>query len=145
MTIRFYRTQEEYGAFSNFSRHSVNLDGKLWPTSEHYFQAKKFLPEDLQEKIRLCEGPGSAAQLGRDKTLPLRDDWEEVKDDVMRTVIRAKFTQYDDLNVLLLGTGHEHIIEDSPIDYYWGYGADGTGKNMLGRILMEVRDELRHG
>jgi ribA/ribD-fused uncharacterized protein len=142
MTIYFYRTKEKYGPFSNFSRHSVELGGKVWPTSEHYYQAKKFESEDLQEKIRQCKGPGAAAEMGRDCCLPLRQDWDEVKDDVMREVIRAKFTQHEDLKKLLVESGHEHIVEDSPVDWYWGCGSDRTGKNMLGRILMEIREEL---
>lgn len=142
MTIKFYRTKEKYGPFSNFSRHSVDLDGKTWPTSEHYYQAMKFpSDETVQEQVRNCNGPGLAADMGRDRSLPMRKDWDEVKDDVMRTVIRAKFTQREDLKELLQSTESEHIIEDSPIDFYWGCGSDGTGQNMLGRILMEIRDE----
>lgn len=142
MTIKFYRTKEKYGAFSNFSRHTVELKGKKWPTSEHYYQAMKFLDEEVQEHVRLCKSPGGAAAMGRDKTLPIREDWDEARDQVMKDVIYAKFTQHEDLKELLLSTGSEHIIEDSPIDFYWGCGHDGTGKNMLGRILMLVRDEL---
>lgn len=142
MSIKFYNTKNEYGAFSNFSRHSVDLDGKTWPTSEHYYQAKKFLDYDTQEMIRALKSPGQAAKEGRKRSLPLRSDWEEVKDDVMRDAIRAKFTQHEDLKELLLSTDQEYLIEDSPVDYYWGCGADGSGKNMLGRILMEIRSEL---
>ena len=143
MTIKFYRTKEKYGPFSNFSRHSVDLDGKTWPTSEHYYQAMKFpSDEEVQERVRNCKAPGLAADMGRDRSLPMRKDWDEVKDDVMRTVIRAKFTQREDLKELLQSTESEHIIEDSPIDFYWGCGSDGTGQNMLGRVLMEIRDEL---
>lgn len=142
MTIKFYRTNEKYGPFSNFSRHSVELKGKSWPTSEHYYQAMKFLDEDVQEKIRLCKSPGAAAAMGRDRSLPLREDWDEVRDEIMRDVVYAKFTQHEDLKELLLNTEHEHIIEDSPVDFYWGCGHDGTGKNMLGRVLMEVRESL---
>lgn len=143
MAIKFYRTREKYGPFSNFSRHQVELDGKVWPTSEHYYQAMKFEDEGLQERVRLCEGPGRAAEMGRDRSLPLRTDWEEAKYEVMKLVVRAKVLQHEEIYDLLMESGHEVIIEDSPIDYYWGCGHDGSGKNKLGRVLMEIRDEFR--
>jgi len=86
-----------------------------------------------------------AAELGRERSRPLCPDWERVKDDVMRRAVRRKFEAHDDIRAVLLSTGDEEIIEDAPRDYYWGRGADGSGKNMLGKILMEVREELRLG
>lgn len=143
LAIRFYRTNDLYGCFSNFSRHSVFLDGKRWPTSEHYFQAQKFLDEAVREKIRLRKTPREAADMGRDRSLPLRPDWETVKDDVMRKVVEAKFTQREEIRAILLDTGDEGLIEQTTNDYYWGCGTNGDGKNMLGRILMEVWEALR--
>ena len=93
--------------------------------------------------IRKAETPRQAKNLGRDRSIPLRSDWEQVKDEVMRLPVRAKFETHREARETLLATGEEEIIEDSPTDYYWDCGADGTGKNMLGRILMEVRAELR--
>jgi len=61
----------------------------------------------------------------------------------MRRALRAKFTQHPDLRTLLLGTGDEEIVENAPGDYYWGCGKDGSGKNRLGALLMELRAELR--
>jgi len=84
-----------------------------------------------------------AAEMGRERHRPLRADWEAVKDDVMRRAVRRKFETHADLRALLLSTGDADIIENAPRDYYWGCGATGTGKNMLGRILMEVRAALR--
>lgn len=141
-SIKFYHPGEPFGEFSNFSRYHVFLDGKTWPTSEHYFQAQKFLDEALREKIRLAKTPRIAANMGRDRSNPLRRDWESVKDDVMRKVVRAKFTQHEELKKLLLETGDAVIVEHTANDSYWGDGGDGSGKNMLGRILMQVRDEL---
>ena len=77
MTIYFYRVNEPYGCFSNFSPHGFRLDGKWWPTSEHYFQAQKFAGTPYEEKVRLAKSPMEAANTGRDRRLPLRDDWEE--------------------------------------------------------------------
>lgn len=142
-TINFYSTRKQYGCFSNFSRHSVELDGKTWPTSEHYYQAHKFLDEEMREKVRLSSHPGEAAEIGRDPNNKIRSDWEEVKDDIMRKVVMAKFTQHESCKEELLSTGEDYLVEDAPTDWYWGCGADRTGKNMLGRVLIEVREYLK--
>ncbi len=83
--------------------------------------------------------------MGRSRKHPIRGDWEQVKEDIMRRALSQKFTEHGDLRQLLLGTGDEEIIENSPTDYYWGCGKDGTGKNRLGQILMEVREMLSMG
>lgn len=144
MPIPFYSTRGPYGCFSNFSRHGFALDGAFWPTSEHYFQAQKFefSPED-SEAVRRAPTARDAARMGRERQRPLRSDWEHAKDDVMRRAVRAKFAAHPGIRAILLGTGDEEIIEASPTDAYWGAGADGTGGNMLGRILMETRAALR--
>jgi N-glycosidase YbiA len=141
--IRFYSTRDEYGCFSNFSRHPIFLDGKRWRTSEHYFQAQKFRGTVHEEAVRLCKKPSEAASMGRSRKLPLRPDWESVKDEVMLEAVRAKFTQHKDLKAILLGTGDAALVEHTANDSYWGDGGDGSGKNRLGQILMQVREELR--
>jgi hypothetical protein len=143
MAIKFYKIKEPFGAFSNFSRHIFKLDGYTWKTTEHYFQAQKYIGTARFEMIANAVSPREAADLGRDRSIPLRKDWEAVKDDVMRKCVLAKFSTYPELKALLVGTGNEEIIEDSPIDYYWGCGSQGTGKNMLGKILMETREILK--
>jgi ribA/ribD-fused uncharacterized protein len=84
-----------------------------------------------------------AARLGRDRKQKLRRDWESVKVGVMRVAVVAKFIQHEELRTLLLGTGDAKLVEHTENDSYWGDGGDGSGKNMLGRILMEVREQLR--
>ena len=144
MPIYFYSDREQpYGCFSNFSKHGFLLDGQWWPTSEHYFQAQKFAGTEHAEAVRLAPAPMAAANMGRERNRPLRADWEQTKDDVMRRALRAKFEAHDDLRALLLTTGDEEIVENAPGDFYWGCGKDGTGKNMLGKLLMELRDTLR--
>ena len=142
-TINFYSTKGEFGCFSNFSRHSVKIDGETWPTTEHYFQAQKFAGTDHEIEIRKAASPREAADKGRDRTRPMRSDWDQVKDDIMREAVRAKFTQYDELKKTLLDTGDAILVEHTVNDSYWGDGGDGSGKNMLGQILMEIRKELR--
>jgi ribA/ribD-fused uncharacterized protein len=141
--INFYSTAGVYGCFSNFSRHAIHLKGKRWPTSEHYFQAQKFAGESDEEEIRTAGKPSLAASMGRERTRPLRRDWERVKENVMLDALRAKFTQHDDLKAILLGTGDAVLVEHTANDSYWGDGGDGSGKNRLGRLLMQLRAELR--
>lgn len=143
--IHFYRVSDEHGHFSNFARYPIRLNGKLWPTSEHFFQAQKFAGTEHEEAIRQAKSPMIAARMGRDRSKPLRADWEAVKDDVMREAVRAKFTQHAELGEILLATGTATLVEHTERDSYWGDGGDGSGRNMLGRILMEVREELRAG
>ena len=141
--IHFYSVHAEYGCFSNFSRHSVRLNGKVWPTSEHYFQAQKFAGTPHEEEVRQAKSPTIAARMGRSRERPLRNDWEAVKESIMHEVVLAKFTQHADLRAILLRTGDSTIVEHTENDRYWGDGGDGSGKNRLGQILMRVRDELR--
>jgi N-glycosidase YbiA len=143
MTIYFYSDREQpYGCFSNFSAHGFVLDDLYWPTSEHYFQAQKFAGTPRVEQIRGLNKPKEAANMGRDRSLPLRSDWETVKDEVMRQAVLAKFRTHGEIRDILLGTGDEDLVENAPGDYYWGCGQDGTGQNKLGLILMEVRQVL---
>jgi ribA/ribD-fused uncharacterized protein len=141
--INFYSTGDAYGSFSNFAGFPITLKGKLWATSEHYFQAQKFAGTEHEEGVRRAKSPMIAARMGRDRKKPLRRDWESVKVQVMRDAVRAKFTQHAELRDLLLATGDAEIVEHTENDSYWGDGGNGSGKNMLGRILMEVREELR--
>src|ERR1043166_6914234 len=141
--ILFYRVNEPYGGFSNFSPHPVELKGKGWSTSEHYFQRQKFAGTPHEEALRLAKSPMIAARMGRSRERPLRPDWESVKDEIMREVLRAKFTQHPGLQSLLLQTGDAEIIEHTKNDRYWGDGENGTGKNRLGQLLMELRGQLQ--
>lgn len=143
--INFYTSDGEFGCFSNFSRHSIFLKGKSWPTTEHYFQAQKFAGTEHEEEIRYAKKPLKAASMGRDRNRPLRKDWEVVKDDIMREAVMAKFTQNKELKPVLLNTGAALLVEHTANDRYWADGGDGSGKNMLGIILMEVREAIVAG
>ena len=153
--ILFYRPQNPYGSFANFSQHSVEYKGFKAKTSEHMFQAMKFYPAHpvIFHMILRKDTPREAALAGRDTTLPLRADWDYpivsdpkgtcislTKDLVMYEILKDKFTRYSELKELLLSTRGKFLVEDSPIDYYWGWGEDHSGKNMLGRILVLIRD-----
>lgn len=145
MTIYFYSSREKpYGCFSNFSQHEFELDGLWWPTSEHYFQAQKFAGTPYAEQIRQALTASLAARLGRRRSYPLRSDWEQVKEFVMFQGVLRKFEAHVGIRSILLGTGEELLIENAPKDYYWGCGADGSGQNKLGKVLMSVRALLRN-
>lgn len=143
MIIYFYAVSAEFGCFSNFSAHGFKLDGQYWPSSEHYFQAQKFAGTDYATTIRLAKSPAIAARLGRSRKQPLRRDWEAIKDDVMRRALLAKFRSHADIRAILLATDDQPLVENAPNDYYWGCGIDGSGKNMLGQLLVEIRQTLR--
>lgn len=151
MTIYFYSPREQpYGCFSNFSRHGISMDDIWWPTAEHYFQAQKFAGAmhtahaDYVERIHRAATPKQAAELGRSRIVPLRADWEQVKDAIMLAAVQRKFETHEAIRAILLATGDEEIVENAPKDYYWGGGADGSGLNKLGKTLMEARSRLRH-
>lgn len=142
--INFYSVNEEYGEFSNFAYYLINLDGLHWATVEHYFQAQKFSDKAYQKKIRMAKTPILAAVLGRDRKQKLRKDWESVKVGVMRQALMAKYTQHPELRELLLSTNDLKLVEHTPNDSFWGDGGNGKGNNMLGRLLMEIRQKLRN-
>ena len=105
----------------------------------------KFLDPELQERVRKAYGPGAAARIGRDTSLPLRADWELMKEHFMRIALRAKFAQHPELREALLDSGDATLIEHTENDSYWGDGGTGKGKNRLGVLLMELRAELKEG
>ena len=164
--MRFYKSWDVNGALSNFSPHPIDAplvwvgreddtDAKNiceWPTVEHFYQAQKFGGVDdpaaleAMEAIRAASSPEEAARIGRtlQRTNPslIRPDWDECKERVMRDALRAKLTRHAAPRNLLLGSraAGQCVLEDSPTDAVWGVGRDGTGGNLLGRLLMELRD-----
>jgi ribA/ribD-fused uncharacterized protein len=141
--IRFSGVNAPGGEFSNFYRAPMMIDGKVWPTVEHWVQAQKFPGQALEEEIRLTSTPTQAKRLGSTRAVPLRSDWEKVKDEIMRRGLEAKFTQHLKLRQRLLSTGTAVLVDHTSRDRYWGDGGDGTGKNRLGQLLMEIRDRMR--
>jgi ribA/ribD-fused uncharacterized protein len=145
--IRFFSRNDDYSELSNFAPYGFEEDGVCWPTVEHYFQAQKFPVEKCEaqrERIRSARSPKDAKTLGRSRKFPIRSDWDEIKDDVMRHALCRKFED-SKLRDLLLGTGNRPLVEASPFDKYWGTGKDGRGKNRLGELLMELRAAIRKG
>ena len=137
----------EYAYLSNFAHRPIISKRKTWVTVEHIFQAAKTLDEDLREQIRLASTPGKAKQMGR--KVHIRSDWEEIKQDVMLKSVRLKFRRNPELKEHLLSTKDAVLIEgNSWHDNTWGDCHCSKcerveGRNLLGQILMQVRDELR--
>ena len=141
--ICFFGHSQPCFCFSNFYKSPINLNGKTWRTTEHYYQAMKYEGTEYEEIVRSQLTARKAAEVGRSG--PLRSDWEVVKEKVMYIALVAKFTQHKDLKEALLQTGDNELIEASPYDSYWGSGSDGNGKNRLGVLLMKLREELKNG
>ena len=145
--INFYNRDDPYYEFTNFYSAPIEVDRKTWPTTEHYFQAQKFVGTPYEEQIRHLPRPRQAFDFTRDPKVSRwrRNDWESIKEDVMYKALLAKFTQHSYLRKLLLGTEERKLVEHSPYDSYWGDGGDGTGKNRLGELLMRLRRKLQSG
>ena len=141
--ILFYKPSDAYGDLSNFSNHPIIVNNKEWPTVEHFFQSQKFVNTPYEEQIRHLETPMEARNYGRDRSKPIRNDWESVKDQIMFIAVHQKFFQYPELTKLLISTGDAYLVEHTKNDNYWGDGGHGRGRNMLGQILMQVRDQLK--
>ena len=94
--------------------------------------------------IRKSNSPMIAARMEQDRKRPLRRDWESVKDRIMRDGVLAKFTQHHDLRAILLNTGDAEIGEHNVNDRYRGDGGDGSGRNILGIIMIKIREKLRN-
>lgn len=142
MDIFFYAPRGEYGFLSNFWPQPILVDGKIWRTSEHYFQAMKSLDVARQIFIDSLKTPFEAKMAG--KRTQLRSDWEEVKELYMLKALRAKFS-LPHTRWRLLATAPNILHEDSPgsaSGLYWGY-VGGRGKDRLGILLMQVREEIK--
>ncbi|KAH8996599.1 hypothetical protein EDB92DRAFT_1840829 [Lactarius akahatsu] len=142
--IFFYHRGKPFFEFTNFSLHSIEYDGRIYPTAEHLFQALKFVTTNpgLAEQIRTQPSARAARAEAGYHRAQQRADWFEVNIEVMDMVLHAKFTQHDDLRKRLLGTGNRELIEDSPDDVFWGIGRSGEGRNELGKALMRLRGQL---
>ena len=131
----------EYDFLSNFYECPIKFAGIQFNSSETAFQAMK-TPIRIEQLKFANLTPAAAKKIGR--KIPLRENWDLVKDHYMYQIVLAKFSQNSDLRAKLLATGNEELIEGNWWnDTYWGK-CNGIGKNKLGEILMKVRKELRN-
>ena len=146
--IRFYRASEKpFGAFSNLFRREIEFEGDTYPTSEHAYQAGKARKPEVKAWLMAAPSPALLAMAAHGLYYwDVSPGWSATKFDRMRAVLYAKFTQHPDLCELLLSTGSARLIEtatvDNEVNRLWGE-VNGQGRNMLGEMLMELRDKLR--
>lgn len=165
--IRFSQVHEPYGEFSIYSSHTIRIKGKRYYSVQHFYQASKFLgPNSTEESrayaelIRNTRSTKIANFLGSQRkpntpcewhqqawdivqqypNVTIRPDWLTENVRIMRIGNFNKFYFHPQLRKMLVGTGSATIVEHTSMDGFWGDGGDGTGKNMLGRILMEIRE-----
>lgn len=135
------RFEWDYGFLSNFAYCPVRFGKIVYPTAEHAYQAQKTQSLWIQESIAALSTPGAAKRAGR--KIALRDDWEQIKLEIMEQIVMAKFLQNGGLRLRLLETGNADLIEGNYWgDTFWGV-CNGHGQNHLGKILMKVRAKLR--
>lgn len=145
--VRFYRASEKpYGAFSNLYRREIEFEGEKFATSEHAYQAGKARKPEVRKWLMEAPSPALLAMAAHGLYVwDINSDWSKIKFDRMKRVLQAKFTQHEDLKQLLLSTGTARLVESATIDNavnrLWGE-VNGVGKNKLGELLMEVRNEL---
>jgi ribA/ribD-fused uncharacterized protein len=146
--IRFYRANEKpYGVFSNLYKRSIVFEGIEYPTSEHAYQAGKPRKDVVRKWLMDAPSPSLLAMAAHGLySWDISPDWSKTKFERMKGVLVAKFTQHQDLKDLLLSTDKARLVEsatvDNTVNRLWGE-VNGVGKNMLGVLLMEVRESLR--
>jgi ribA/ribD-fused uncharacterized protein len=132
-----------WNCFSNLSSYMVEINGILFPTSEHAYQWAKFDDEKIKQEILLARSGYDAKMIAvkfKDKVV---DNWRSCSVDVMESILIEKLAQHPHIEKKLLDTKDMEIIENSKDDYFWGIGQDGTGQNMHGKIWMKLRGEIR--
>lgn len=135
---------DAFDPLDNWSPHAVKIWNTVFPSVEHAYHYRKFsdTAPDLAKEILAAPSPWKTMQIAHAHTDKMRPDWQEVKVSLMTEIVRAKVAQNEDVRDCLLKTGSKVIYENSPWDKFWGRGSDGTGQNNLGKILMQIRDEL---
>lgn len=142
MALKFYKLKDPGGYMSNYYKARFFIYNRWWATVEHAYQAQKCSDPVEYDAIHQAVKANDARLLGQ--KVKMREGWDTIhKDRVMEECVLAKFLQHKDIRDQLLATGTEELIEDSPVDWYWGCGKDDTGKNMLGKILMKIRAQLQ--
>lgn len=156
--VFFY--EQDFYVLSNFSAFSLLWGGLRFPTSEHAYHYMKFErpwadeerdgpidfngPEVLiAQAIYSAPSAHEAFKLAEKHKPQRRPDWDQIKVSVMRDILRAKAMQHEYVRRKLLATGNRQLIENSWRDDFWGWGPNRDGQNMLGKLWMEIRSELR--
>jgi ribA/ribD-fused uncharacterized protein len=148
--IRFYRTDREWGEFSNLFRRDMEFEGETFDCAEAAYQAGKPSKPAVRAWIMAAPSPSLLAMAAHGLySWDIKPGWSQGRRDRMRRVVEAKFRQHSDLAEILLSTGDARIVEytktDNEVNRRWGCVEGKGGTNWLGIILGEVRDQLRKG
>lgn len=140
--VGFFYEYRQY-ALSNFSAFTVRWRGRVWPTAEHAYQGglKYTNNEKIAEMVWAAPSPHEAMKIGQAHGEYRRKDFEEAKVPGMKEILIAKYNQHEYVQKTLERTKGVYLIENSPIDSFWGRGSDWTGENHLGELWMEIRVE----
>ena len=141
--IEFYKEFGELGYLANYSNHGFTKNGVFYKTVEHYYQSEKFSDPEIKNKIINADTPKEASNIGRDRNLKRIDDFKSIKNQVMFDGILEKFRQNRDIAYKLIETRNKKIAEATIDEYYWGIGKDKSGKNVIGDILVRVRERIK--
>lgn len=138
--IGFY--EHEFYPLSNFSSFQIEIDGILYPTSEHAYHVFKFSDPKIQEEIRTARSAHDAFAIAQGYREQKRADWNEVRTGIMKRLLLAKIDQHPYAMKKLMDSGTIELVENSWRDEVWGWGEERNGKNLLGKMWMEIRKEL---
>ena len=140
--IGFYN--REFFCLDNFSSFGFIYEGKYYQTVEHAYQSLKFkgVAPDVEEEIIKCFSAYDAQRIAHENAEKQLKDWDEIKISVMEKLLRAKLDQNPYVKKKLLQTKNYTICEDSPKDAFWGIGPNREGRNELGKLWMELREEI---
>jgi len=149
-TVHFY--EQDFYVLSNFSSFMIEWEGLRFPTSEHLYHWLKFATSQdgkraapLSVSTDILDAPSAHAafKMAQELKGQRRPDWDDVKVDFMRQILREKVRQHEYVHRKLLETGDRELVENSWRDDFWGWGPNRDGQNRLGKLWMEIRAELR--
>ncbi len=142
-----YPLEKFYIYFSPYTAHALDIDGVIYPTIEHAYQCQRYDNPEIIEEIRKAPCPSKAREVSsKYKHLQL-PDFKDRKLQVMKNLMQLKTEQHDEIKKALIESKDlqivKHIVTYPPGDWFWDDGDDGKGLNHMGRMWMEIREELR--
>jgi len=139
----FFSRHDEAELLGSTSHHPFILDGKEWPTAEHYYQAMLFDNDALQDKIRSQPHAKAAIASTKWRFFQKKKDWKKLRQVLMTRAIYTKCKTHPAVAKCLLETGNKKLVENSAYDYFWGCGRDRRAENTYGKVMMNVREKLK--
>jgi len=151
MKSNIYPIEKFYIYFSPYTAHTIEIDGVVYPSIEHAYQCQRYTDKKIREEIRNVRSPVKAWETScKYKHLQIPEfKKDEYKLGVMKMLFRLKAEQHDEIRKALLESGEmkivKHIVTFPPGDGFWDDGEDGKGLNYIGKLWMEIREEVRKG